>query len=71
MKQKKATIMEFWDKDRNMLQIWWLKKSGKKELLREVWYKEKPWVTFPKCPVTPDFSVSKVPYIWLRESNGG
>jgi hypothetical protein len=65
VKQKKATIMEYWDASRNMLQIWWLKKNGKKELLRETWYKEKPWVTFPKQPVTPDFCVSKVPLIWL------
>lgn len=52
--------MEYWDKDRNMLQVWWLKKNGTKELLREVHYDQKPWVTFPEKP-TPDYCITKVP----------
>jgi hypothetical protein len=57
-KPRKVTIMEFWDVGRNMLQVWWLKKNGTKELLREVHYKEKPWVTFDGSP-TPQYRIIK------------
>ena len=56
-KPKMVTIVEYWDTTRNMLQVYWVKKRGKPELLREVWYKEKPWATFSGGS-TPDFRVT-------------
>ena len=62
-KPRTCTIVEYWDATRNMLQVYWVKKKGPTELLREVWYKEKPWVAFNPEQVTPDIRVTQAPKV--------